>query len=613
LSEKEYVVEGLLKGIPVSEGIAIGKVWVLESPWDEVGEFPLRKGKIKKEIERYYQALEEVAQQLIECRDRVQREIGLEEAKIFEAHLVILSDSFFQKEIPELIQEQKKNAEYLLKQGIDRWRGSFQSMKSDHFRYRFDDIGDVAVRILRVLLQTEEEKLPVKEPVVLVAHRLIPSDTARIDREKILGFATELGGKTSHASILARSMGLPAVVGVERLMRTTQNGSTVIVDGNTGIVYIDPHQDVLNGYRKRQKQYSVYWKKLSKEVDLPAVTTDGTQISLQANIAITADVSLAVRYHADGIGLFRTELPFLMAGRLLTEEEQFKIYRTIVESMSEKMVTIRTLDLGGDKFLPFQGVEEESNPFLGWRSIRISLQERDVFKAQLRAILRASYFGKVKLLFPMISSLAEILEIREVLEETKEELKHENISFDETIQSGIMIEVPSAAILADRFIEVTDYFSIGTNDLIQYTLAVDRNNEKVAKFYQPLNPAVLSLVFKTIHVALNAGKSVSLCGEMAGNPIYTPMLLGFGLREFSMSPLMLLEVKERVRAVSIQECEIIAEKILQLSSPEEIEELLWDYHVKVNKKQSVPYLQKNNYLSSSEKIEASRLEGSENT
>ena len=590
LPSKENVVEGLMHGIPVSEGIAIGRVWILESPWDEVIAFPLKRGKLKREVNRYREAVEESAQQLIECRDLVQKDIGEDEAKIFEAHLAILGDSFFQRELVEAIRDRKQNAEFLLKEGIEERIEAFLKMENEYLRFRADDIKDVAVRILRVLLRTEEVKWPARDPAILVSHSLTPSDTARIDREKVLGFATELGGQTSHASILARSMGLPAVVGVEKLLKRAANGDTIIVDGNLGIVHVRPPEHIVKGYEKRQKQFNSYWKRLSEEVALPAVTTDGTNISLQANIAMTPDVSLASRYHAEGIGLFRTELPFLNAGRLLTEEEQFTIYRTIVEAMPEKEVTIRTLDLGGDKFLPFQDVETERNPFLGWRSIRIFLQERDVFKTQLRAILRASQFGRVRILFPMISNLGEILEIKNILEETREELRQKGNDLSTHIPIGIMIEVPSAAILAERFAKHIDFFSIGTNDLIQYTLAVDRNNERVAEFYQPLNPAILELVRMTIKAGQDAGIDVSLCGEMAGNPLYTAMLLGFGLRHFSMSPVMLPEVKERIRALSMTECEEIAADIITKDSAPEIADILWTFHHKINKKQSIPLM-----------------------
>jgi phosphoenolpyruvate-protein phosphotransferase len=381
------------------------------------------------------------------------------------------------------------------------------------------------------------------------------------------------------------------VVGTEKLMREIRNGSTIVVDGNTGIVYIDPPPHVLRSYVKLKSQFKTYIRRLSREKDQPSRTLDGVELSLQANVSMMPDVHLAVRNHCSGIGLFRTELPFLTAGRLLHEDEQFQIYRTVVQAMKGRTVTIRTLDLGGDKFLPFQGITAEINPFLGWRSIRISLQERDVFKEQLRAILRASHFGDVRILYPMISSLEELFEIRSVLQECKDELRAKNRPFNDGVPAGIMIEVPSAAILADRMIRYTDFFSIGTNDLIQYTLAVDRNNEKVAKFYQPLNPAILRLLQGTIRAANDAGKSVSLCGEMAGSPIYTAILIGLGLRQFSMSPSMLMEVKERVRAVRIAECEELTQEAMSMDSNESVRELLMEFHRETNKRQTIPYFE----------------------
>lgn len=591
MSKDEDIVKGLLKGIPVSEGIAVGKAWIVESLWDEAVKISLPEGKIDHELERYKNAMREASIQLGECRDRVQKEIGLEEAEIFNAHLAILKDPFFQKEIPDLISNKKQNSEFLLKIGIEEFISSFSKMKNEYFLHRQDDIKDVAHRLLRILLQSEEAYITFDEPVIMVAHNLTPSETARIDQEKILGFATEFGGVTSHVSILAHSMGLPAVVGVKQLMKKIKKGDTMVVDGNSGIVYINPPERILQGYKERKKEFDIYHKRLCEDTDLSSETSDGSFISLQANVSMTADVSIAMRYRADGIGLFRTELPFLIAGRLLSETEQFQIYKTVIETMKGKIVTIRTLDLGGDKFLPFQDVEHERNPFLGWRSIRIFLQEVDIFKTQIRAILRASVFGQVKILFPMISSLQEIIDINELIEEVKTELQKEKKHFDQKIQIGIMIEVPSAAILADRLIQYVDFFSIGTNDLIQYTLAVDRNNEKVAKFYKTLNPSVLRLIHMTIRAAKEAAKDVSLCGEMAGNPLYTALLIGMGLRKFSMSPMMLPEVKERVRAISIEECETLANQVLEMSAVEEIEKVLTHFHKRVNKRQTVPCLE----------------------
>jgi phosphoenolpyruvate-protein phosphotransferase (PTS system enzyme I) len=584
------VFHGLLRGIPVSEGIAIGKAWVLKSPWEEVAETPLTGTRHAEELNRYRKALDDVSVQLRECSDRVRRELGPAEAQIFEAHLSILNDPFFREDIPGAIRDRKRNSEFLIKEGVDRIRPSFQKMNNALFRSRIDDIQDVAERLLRILLRQEDPSLSAGENLILVAHNLTPSDTARIDRKKILGFATELGGETSHVSILARSMNLPAVVGTERLMRETASGATVVVDGNTGIVYTDPPPHVLRSYLKLKSQFKTYIRLLSREKDQPSRTLDGVDIALHANVSMMPDVHLAVRNHCSGIGLFRTELPFLTAGRLLHEDEQYQIYRTVVQAMKGRTVTIRTLDLGGDKFLPFQGIQSEINPFLGWRSIRISLQERDIFKEQIRAILRASHYGSVRILYPMISSLEELFEIRTVFQECRDELSGKKIAFNGDIQTGIMIEVPSAAIMADRLIRYTDFFSIGTNDLIQYTLAVDRNNEKVAKFYQPLNPAVLRLLQGTIRAANDSSKSVSLCGEMAGSPVYTSVLIGLGLRQFSMSPSMLMEVKERVRAVHVSECEKLVEEAMSMDSNEGVRELLMEFHREANKRQTIPYL-----------------------
>jgi phosphotransferase system enzyme I (PtsI) len=589
LSKSKGLFIGNLSGIGASEGIAIARAWRVKSPWDEVMSQCIPKAKIKDEIRRYEDAVAEVHSQLFEYRDRVKKEIGKDESKIFDAHLSILKDPFFQKEIPALILKLNRNAEYLLKKGLERLKKTFLEMENDFFKHRIDDIQDVAARLLRVLQRSEMGPPAYKYPVIMVAHSLTPSDTAHMDRNHVLGFATERGGETSHVSILARSMGLPAVVGVEKLMQEVKEGDTLVLDGIAGLVVVNPPADLLSEYHKLMDDFQIYQNRLASEVDLPSCTADGVSIQLQANISLLTDVSIAEKHRCSGVGLFRTELPFMVAEKLLSEEEQLRIYREIVEAMPGKPVTIRTLDIGGDKFLPFQGVQKEMNPFLGWRSIRIFLQERDVFKTQIRAILRASAFGTVRILFPMISSLEEIEEIQDLMSECKQELVEQQMEFDSSVQCGIMIEVPSAAICADRLIRYTDFFSIGTNDLIQYTLAVDRNNKKVSRFYQPLNPAILSLIHGTIQAALKGGKPVSLCGEMAGNPLYIPMLLGFGLRVFSMSPVMLPEARERIRAVSIGECEALARSILQMDSTEAIHAAIQKFHREANLKQRVHF------------------------
>jgi len=576
------------QGLPVSEGIAIGTVVIIENPWDEIIEINLKKSNIDNEIDRYKCALKDVVRQLVEYQERVKKEIGEKEAEIFKAQLTILKDPFFQEEIPDSIKKLRKNAEFVLQKGIEKLHSSFEKVNNKYFQQRVVDIEDVAVRILKILLQSEEIKIPHQKNTVIVSHNLTPSDTIRIDKSKIAAFVTELGGETSHASILARSMGIPAIVGIERLTEKVKNGDYVIVDGNSGLFYINPPKQLLKVYQQRKKDFDTYLQRLDKDRMLDPVTKDGAWISLKANISMLADLNLALKYRADGVGLFRTELPFIIAGRLLTEEEQFGIYKKAVTKMKDKIVTIRTLDLGGDKFLPFQYMGEEINPFLGWRSIRIFLQEEDVFKAQLRAILRASAFGNVRILFPMISSYEEVIKINEIISITKDELRSEKIPYDKNIKSGIMVEVPSIAIVIDQIIKYIDFVSIGTNDLIQYTLAVDRNNKKVAKFYNPNNPSVLRLVNNIIKVANNYGKPVSVCGELAANPLYTGLLLGFGLRNFSLIPLLIPELKERIRVLEISECEEIAKSILDNVSAEKIIQILWDFHIQANKKQTVP-------------------------
>lgn len=585
------LISGMLNGIPASEGIAIGQAWILTSQWDEVHEKSLKKQEIEGEVCRFMDAMVQVTYQLEDCRNRVKDEIGAEEAKIFDAHITILNDPFFQEDIPGAIRTRKMNAELVMRTGLEQFREHFEQLDNAYFRQRMDDIQDVANRILRTLLQSDESGLFSAQETIIIAHNLTPSDTARIDPEKVLGFATELGGETSHASILARSKNIPAVVGVEHLMDVAKPGSTVILDGNAGIVYVDPPEKVIKGYRKQKREFAKYREKLTRDVKLDPKTLDGTPFLLLANISMTADVSLAVRFRAEAIGLFRTELPFLIAGSMLSEEEQFRLYKTIVDSMKGKTVTIRTLDLGGDKFLPFEELKKEKNPFMGWRSIRIFLQEQDVFKAQMRAILRASHYGPVRIMYPMISSYEEIAEIETLFKESKQELDQQGIPFDKKIQSGIMIEIPSAAIIADKLIRHCDFMSIGTNDLVQYTLAVDRNNEKVARFYQPTNPAVLQLIQMTIHAAQQANKSVSICGEMGGNLLIAPLLLGMGLREFSMAPTLIPEIKERLRAVTLEDCQDLAERVAGMESAETVDKVLFDFAIQANLRQSVPLIQ----------------------
>jgi len=572
--KKVSVSENMYRGLPVSEGIAFGKADIYISELAEIIPYRLKSEEVEREIVRYREALEEVKRQLEESERRIRRDIGEEEAEIIRSHLMIAEDPFFEKEVPRMVEEENLNAEFIILRGIRAFMEKFKTIEDDYLRERGKDIEDIGKRVIHRLLQLDTRKVLFNKRGVVFAHELTPSDTIHFDPKKIKGMVTEVGGETSHAAILARSMGVPTVVGVENILRRVRTNDRIIVDGNLGLVFVNPKPSVIKEYRKIQEDYAAYRKELEKISQLPSVTLDHVPFHLYSNIVKAPDVGVAIKYGAEGVGLFRTELPFLLSERLLTEEEQFKIYRTVAEALKGKEATIRTLDLGGDKFLPFQKIKREVNPFLGWRSIRISLEEVDVFKVQLRAILRASVHGKVRVLYPMISSVEELRAVNEIFAEVKHELMLRGIPYDEKIKTGVMIEVPSAAILADKLIRETDFFSIGTNDLVQYTLAVDRDNEKVADFYRPYNPAILWLIKRVADVCSEAGKPCSVCGEIAGDPIYAVLLLGCGIRDLSMKSLSIPEVKRVLRSVTVKEAEELVDKALQAGTPDEVNMLL---------------------------------------
>jgi len=571
---KYSVSERMYHGLPVSEGIAFGKAEIYISELAEIIPYRLKPEEVEKEVVRYKEALAEVRKQMEEGERRIRKDIGDDEADIIKSHVMILDDLFFREEVPGLVLEEKLNVEFILLRGVKNIMKTFNTMEDKYLRERGKDIEDIGKRIIHRLLQLDTRKLLFNKRGVVFAHELTPSDTIHFNPQKIQAMVTEAGGETSHAAILARSMGVPTIVGVENILRHVKTGDEIIVDGNMGLVFVNPPPAVVVEYKKVQQDYAAYRKELVKISQLAPVTTDKETFHLYSNIVKAPDVGVAIKYGAEGVGLFRTELPFLLSDRLLTEEEQFNIYKTVAETLKGKEATIRTLDLGGDKFLPFQKINGEVNPFLGWRSIRISLEEVDVFKMQLRALLRASVFGKLRILYPMISSVEELRAVNQIFQEVQHELMLRGISFDEKIKTGVMIEVPSAAVLADKLIKETDFFSIGSNDLVQYTLAVDRDNEKVATFYQPFNPAVLWLIKRVADVSNKAGKPCSVCGEIAGDPVYAVLLLGMGIRDLSMKSLSLPEVKRVLRSVSIREAQAIAEEALEMGTPEEVNTLL---------------------------------------
>ncbi len=563
-----------LKGIPASPGIVIGKAHIFHDILMLVERQDFKEGDAESEVARLNQAIRQVIDELIEDSFQTSKRTRKQEAEIFLTHIAILKDPYFIAQIVQDIREKGVNAESALLKQVDEFSKAFRKIEDNYLRERGGDVRDIGRRVIQKLMPEQQPSLGLQEKVIVVSSELTPSDTVRLDREKVLAFVTESGGKESHAAILARSLGIPAVVGLEGLLSKVHKEDTLIVDGQLGMVLINPPEEAVRRYQDLKKKYESRQVDLEGLISLPSETGDGREIRLWANIGGLIELEYALHFGAHGIGLFRTEMPFLLWRRFLSEEEQFFLYQKIVSQAGGKEVTIRTLDFGGDKFLEDGKNQSEKNPFLGYRSIRIFLRKKGLFKKQLRAILRASVCGPVKVLFPMISTIEEIRQIRRVFELTKRELRKEGTPFDEGVSFGVMIEVPSAAIMADQLAREVDFFSIGTNDLIQYTLAVDRDNDLVNHLYEPLNPAVLRLIQYVARAANDAGKPVTLCGEMAGTPAYVPLLVGMGLTDLSMNPSALLEAKKIIREMAFKDWQSVAKTASDLISPEEIRRLI---------------------------------------
>ena len=564
--------EKLLKGIPASSGIAVGKVCVHSDVFAHVREQAIGEGQISQEIARFKEAASMVRERLKSDSSRVLQEASEKDADIFSIHISILEDSHFLNEITSRIAEERINAQTALIRELDKYNTLFSKIEDPYLRERIVDIRDIGRRLLEGLLGPADFDCPFDEPVIIAAQELTPSDTVRFKRERVLAFATEQGGRESHAAILARSMGISAVVGVHGLLSRIKKGDLMVVDGNMGIVVVNPPGEVVQDYRNIEARFQDRRRRMEEFIPLPAVTLDGMPVKLMANVGSMVDLEFTLHYRAEGIGLFRTELPFIVKESFPSEEEQFDLYKKVCEKMDGREIVIRTLDFGGDKLLP--GHHQEKNPFLGYRSTRIFLDETDLFEAQLRAILRASAFGLVKILFPLISNIEEIRRVKAILEKVKRNLRKKGEPFNDTILLGIMIEVPSAAIMVDKILDEVDFLSVGTNDLVQYTLAVDRDNELVTQYYQSMHPAVIWLIKRVVGAAMRAGKPVSVCGEIAGDPLYTALLVGLGLRELSVNPISILDIKRAVRSLSLKEARTIAETALKLSTAGEINELL---------------------------------------
>ncbi|MDE2999163.1 MAG: phosphoenolpyruvate--protein phosphotransferase [Gemmatimonadota bacterium] len=555
----------VLKGIQASNGIAIGPVYLHdpEEPWVDYRR--IGEDEVDGEVRRFLDTLASVAEDLKATRVRVEENLGPDHAQIFDAHLMILGDAALREPTLASIRKDRVNVEYAFWLTLQKVRRQFDAIQDDYFRARRADILDVERRVLSRLCR-RDDSLPERmtAPAIVIAHELTPSNAARMKRDSVLGMVTEAGAATSHASIIARGLEIPAVVGVDAALASAEPGDTAIVDGNRGLVCIRPDPDTLSRYRAEARRFTELQKGLLRFTDVPAETLDGVRVCLQGNIELPEEGRSALAYGAEGIGLFRTEYLYLAGSSLPGEDEQAAAYTRLAEQMAPHPLVVRTLDLGGDKLAHASHATEETNPFLGWRAIRHSLANRDLFRIQLRAILRSSASGNVKLMFPMISGVEELLEAKSVLSEARAELKRSGVPFDEDCDVGAVIEVPSAAVVADQLAREVNFFSIGTNDLVQYTLAVDRGNERVAYLYDPYHPAVLRLIKSVVDAGHRHDIPVTVCGEMAADPHSCVLLMGMGVDGFSAGPRMVPEIKQAIRSVTMEEARAVAEEALAL-------------------------------------------------
>jgi phosphoenolpyruvate-protein phosphotransferase (PTS system enzyme I) len=559
-----------ITGIQASEGIAIGSVFVYDPDDYSLDYRRISPAEVAAELKRLHDAVAAVSEELRGIRTQVADNIGNDHAQIFDAHLLILEDVALIQPTLTLIEEKFLNAEHAFWLTFRNLRKQFDAIEDDFFRARSADLLSIEKRVLRQLRNQEQTGLAnLPHGVVLVARDLSPADTALLDKNRVVGIVTEVGGATSHTAILARGLEIPAVVGIGAAIKSLQPGDHVVVDGRRGRVIVDPDEDTLAFYRRETERFRLRAAGFVQARDLPAETLDGVRVSLQGNIELPAEVESARAYGAEGIGLYRTEYLYLAQGRLPDEESQFAAYSKLAERMAPQHLVIRTLDLGGDKLSHLLPMLPETNPFLGWRAIRFSLGSLDLFRIQLRAILRASVRGNIKVMFPLVSGVAEFKQAKAVLVDVQSELRSEGIAFDADCEVGVMIEVPSAALVADQLAQEADFFSIGTNDLIQYTLAVDRGNEQVAYLFDPLHPAVLRLIKQVVDAGHAHRIPVTVCGEMAGDPYAGLLLMGLGVDGLSMTPRSLPEVKQMVRNSSFETLKQVGERILDMAGGQE--------------------------------------------
>ncbi|MBO0551336.1 phosphoenolpyruvate--protein phosphotransferase [Clostridium botulinum] len=531
------------KGIAASKGYAIGKIFIKEDINIEVVEKSI--DDTEKEKERFKSALSNTREQLERIKDKAQKEVGAEKAAVFDSHIMLLDDPEFAGAVEMNIESNKVNSEKALQEVIDMYSSIFASMEDEYMRERGADIKDVGKRImLNIMGKSVNSMDDLDKDTIIVAQDLTPSDTAQLDKDKVIAFLTNIGGRTSHSAIMARTLEIPAIVGMKDITESVKNDDVVIVDGTEGVVIINPDKETIEKYEKSKESFLREKEELKKLINVETVTKAGKRVEVCGNIGKPQDVHQVLENGGEGVGLFRTEFLYMDRDNMPSEDEQFESYKYAVEKMEGKPVVIRTLDIGGDKKLPYLEMPEEMNPFLGYRAIRLCLDRKELFKVQLRALLRASAFGNLKIMFPMISSLSEFKAAKELLKECMNELKAEGKEFNENLETGIMVEIPAAAICADELAKHVDFFSIGTNDLIQYTLAADRMNEKISYLYDPMHPAVLRLIKMTIDAAHKEGKWCGMCGEMAGDENAIATLVEYGLDEYSMSASSILTAKK---------------------------------------------------------------------
>ena len=565
-----------IKGIAASDGVAIARAYLLVEP--DLSFDNNKVSDVNAEVEKFQNAINTSKIELTKIRNNAEQNLGADKAAIFDAHLLVLDDPELIQPIEEKINNEQVNAPTALTEVTDQFITIFDSMDNEYMKERAADIRDVRKRVLANLLGVE---LPnpsmIDESVVIIGNDLTPSDTAQLNKEFVQGFVTNIGGRTSHSAIMSRSLEIPAVVGSKTITDEVNQGDMVIVDGLTGEVIVDPTSDEVIAYENKRERFFEDKKELQKLRDEETVTVDGVHAELAANIGTPNDLSGVIENGAEGIGLYRTEFLYMGRDQLPTEDEQFEAYKEVIQSMDGKRVVVRTLDIGGDKELPYLDLPDEMNPFLGYRAIRLCLDQPEIFRPQLRALLRASVYGKLNIMFPMVATIQEFRDAKAILLEEKENLTNEGVDVSDDIEIGIMVEIPSTAALADVFAKEVDFFSIGTNDLIQYTMAAYRMSERVSYLYQPYNPAILRLVKQVIEASHKENKWTGMCGEMAGDETAIPILLGLGLDEFSMSASSVLKARRQIKGLSKNEMNELAERAIDCATTEEVEALVREY------------------------------------